>query len=48
MDLFPFVSKKQRKEKGERSVSPHHEKPDHDTYYDWKNMVSKVRDEGVE
>jgi hypothetical protein len=29
MDLFPFVSKKQRKEKGERpSVNPHH-----DTYY---------------
>jgi hypothetical protein len=34
MDLFPFVSKKQRKEKGERpSVRLHHDKPDHDTYY---------------
>jgi hypothetical protein len=34
MDLFPFVSEKQRKEKGERpSLSPHHDKPDHDTYY---------------
>ncbi len=49
MDLFPFVSKKQRKEKGGRpSLSPHHDKPDHDTYYDAEELVSKVRDEGVE